>query len=133
MSDLVKPGDYIGNDNTTSTLGNRLRISKTISNNPIEFVKTMSELSKIENQPTQYGYSPDSYAQILKIGNNSNKPYKIRYAISPSDKFNDMGKSSLSAEITYKQDWELYTPELIRQYVDLVNNKLIKPNGGDPG
>lgn len=134
LSDVIRPGDYIGNDNTTSTLGNRLRISKTIANgDPVKFVLTMGALSKIERSPTQYGYSPDAYAQVLKIGNSPKHPYAIRYAIDPDTKFNEMGQSPLADEITYKQDWGLYTPELVREYVDLVNNKIIKPNGGDPG
>ena len=133
ISNVIKPGDYIGNDNSTSPLGNRLRISKTVSNNPVEFVKSMSALAKIENKPTQTGYSPDAYAQILKIGTNPKKPFTIRYAIDPDTKFNNMGKSVLADEITYKQDWNLYNEKLVQDYVDFVNNNLIKPNGGDPG
>lgn len=132
VSDIAQPGDYIGNDSPYSPLGRQLRMAKTISENPIEFAENLARLKAMEHG-TPLGYSPDSYAQILKVGNNPRQPYVLRYASKPSTRFNDMGQSPLAGEVLYKQDFQTYNPELTRDFVRFVNKEIIIPNGGEPG
>lgn len=128
VSDLLIPGDYIGNDSPYSSFGRRLRISKTISSSMAEFIQNLVRIYKTERGNAK-GYSPDSYLEILKIANGKH-PFALRYAAKPSTRFNTLGYSELAKQVIYKQE-HLTNLDSVREFVDFVNEKIIKPNGGD--
>ena len=109
LSSVIRSGDYIGNDSPYPPLGRKLLKNVNIQN----------------SEP--FGYSVDSYNQILNVGNKPNGRFKLRYAIKPSSQFNDLGTSEAAQSIINQQNnihdiWDK------RVFIDSIN-KIIGNRG----